>query len=211
MPYTEKSQKTLEERHKGKIYNGIEILGFSQLKLTQEKSESKLGFKKCAFYICKCHCGKIFETKATYVKTGRTRSCGCKRNKMLIERNKAFRQESELVGFNNLYSKYKNNANTKDREFTLTKEQFKIITSQNCHYCGEPPHKISKGERKKLFQHDINNGYVYNGIDRKDSNLGYSFLNSLPCCEICNKAKRDLPYDDFCKWIKILVKFNKNV
>jgi len=40
-----------------------------------------------------------------------------------------------------------------------------------------------------------------NGIDRIDSQLGYNKENCLSCCEICNKAKRDLSLTEFVKWI----------
>lgn len=43
---------------------------------------------------------------------------------------------------------------------------------------------------------------LVNGIDRADSNRGYIKENCLPCCETCNKAKRDLAIDDFYNWLK---------
>lgn len=53
--------------------------------------------------------------------------------------------------------------------------------------------------------------YLYNGLDRVDSNKGYLKENVVPCCEICNKAKRDLSLCQFKKWINRLIKYNNNV
>ena len=36
-----------------------------------------------------------------------------------------------------------------------------------------------------------------NGIDRFDNQFGYESTNSVPCCEQCNKIKRDLSGQDF--------------
>ena len=43
--------------------------------------------------------------------------------------------------------------------------------------------------------------FVRNGLDRVDSNLGYTLDNVLPCCSICNYAKQDLRQDVFMQWI----------
>ena len=40
------------------------------------------------------------------------------------------------------------------------------------------------------------------GLDRKDSDLGYTFDNCVPCCWDCNRVKSDrIPYDDMVKFI----------
>jgi hypothetical protein len=39
--------------------------------------------------------------------------------------------------------------------------------------------------------------FKYSGIDRIDSNLGYSRDNCVPCCKRCNLAKRKMSYGDF--------------
>ena len=43
----------------------------------------------------------------------------------------------------------------------------------------------------------IYGGYTYNGIDRKDNNLGYEKANCVPCCKRCNQMKNDMTMDEF--------------
>ena len=47
--------------------------------------------------------------------------------------------------------------------------------------------------------------YYANGIDRKSNQKGYTPQNCVPCCEICNKAKRNMNYVKFMGWIELLV------
>ena len=51
----------------------------------------------------------------------------------------------------------------------------------------------------------------FNGIDRIDSNIGYTVNNCVPCCTICNHMKNDLTTDEFYNHIKLLynLHFNK--
>ncbi|UCF84267.1 MAG: hypothetical protein JSV50_01135, partial [Desulfobacteraceae bacterium] len=39
--------------------------------------------------------------------------------------------------------------------------------------------------------------FACNGIDSKDSDKGYTKLTTVPCCEICNRMKRDWKAVDF--------------
>lgn len=76
------------------------------------------------------------------------------------------------------YKIYQNNAKHKDRNFDLTENEFCEITSKPCTYCGE--------------YSDTYNGELFNGVDRIDSDLGYSIDNCVPCCTTCNRMKLDL-------------------
>ncbi len=74
------------------------------------------------------------------------------------------------------YGRYKFGAKRRGFEFSLTVEQFSLIISQNCSYCGS----------KESI-----------GIDRVDNNVGYSIENSVPCCTMCNMMKKNLPVEIF--------------
>jgi hypothetical protein len=37
-------------------------------------------------YLCKCECGNFVEVRGTYLKSGHTTSCGCKRRKAYRDR-----------------------------------------------------------------------------------------------------------------------------
>lgn len=76
------------------------------------------------------------------------------------------------------YSSQKHNIPTE-----LTENEFISLFQGDCHYCGETaPAKL-------------------NGIDRINSNLGYTQSNTVSCCWRCNRAKNDTPYDEFIEWI----------
>ncbi len=84
------------------------------------------------------------------------------------------------------YSSYKRSARLRGYSFNLTPEQFAKICEQPCHYCG-----------------DLDD---YNGIDRKDNNIGYELENCLPCCTTCNYAKHELGYDEFIRLCRKILK-----
>lgn len=113
------------------------------------------------------------------------------------------------VSYRGLYQRYKCNAKTYKRKFDLTFEIFKFLISNTCSYCNSlpntkyNPYLKTNGDFKQLGRF-MDKTYVdtltitYNGIDRKDSNLGYTLLNSVTCCWTCNQLKKDLfSYEEF--------------
>ena len=135
---------------------------------------------------------------------GHTLSCGCLRSEMSSQRLKSFERanklESGVGSCNYLWNNYKQGAKKRGLSFEVPKDVFKLITSSDCHYCGSEPNGFVKGRRS-------NGAYVFNGIDRRDSSVGYVEGNMLPCCSVCNYAKNDMKYEDFQDWIQQLVKF----
>jgi len=148
------------------------------------------------FWLCRCDCGNDAIVNVYALLNGRTVSCGCRRKSITLL------PEGE-ASFNCVYKSYKQNADARDILFELTREEFKNLTSQNCYYCGLETRQYSK------WRSDHQNGaYVHNGIDRVDSSRGYIFDNCVPCCRVCNVAKRDMPVDDFYAWIERVYKFS---
>ena len=80
----------------------------------------------------------------------------------------------------NRFSSYKSRAKKRDVIFRLTIEQFALITSKPCIYCG-----------------GFIEGKDFCGIDRLDSAKGYLFENCVSCCYKCNLMKRDYSRDSF--------------
>ena len=128
----------------------------------------------------KCDCGNQKVISIRNVISGKTKSCGCI-NKAAVESTIKY-----------LYNRYKFKAEQKSLIFNLSLEQFKIITSQDCHYCKVKPSQKAKNN---------NIIYIYNGIDRKDNNIGYELNNSLPCCKVCNRAKNSMTYIEFIEYL----------
>lgn len=96
-------------------------------------------------------------------------------------------------------------ARSRGLAFDVTIEQFARIIHQACHYCGS----LDKNSSQVILSHSdgtsFKTSYRYNGIDRMDNALGYIVENCVPCCFVCNRAKREMPYDDFLEWISSLV------
>lgn len=164
----------------GKVFGMLTVLERAVNNYTHKGKQSLARWK------VKCVCGKEKVVYGQHLRQGRTKSCGC-----LIGRWK--RYQFGQAARNYVFNYYKYSAKSKARPWQLNKEQFGDITSFNCHYCGAEPEK-----QKKL----PSGTFVYNGIDRKDNHKGYTLDNVVPCCEICNLAKRDLTYEDFVSWLK---------
>ena len=143
-----------------------------------------------------CDCGNITIAAPGDVKRGHTKSCGC------YSRSGDWqRKEPGHSAFISLWCNY-NHPSRARKGFELTKEEFRDITKQNCHYCGIEPHQISKTQSG-------NGVYIYNGIDRANSSKGYTLENSVPCCKLCNVAKNNMTREEFLAWIERVYFFNK--
>ena len=143
--------------------------------------------QKRAMWNVRCDCGAEKIISTSNLTHGNTVSCGCK----LREGNHT--KPSGVASLNHKYAAYAARAKThkKQLSFELTLDEFAFLTSSPCHYCGIVGASATKAKPTS------NGAYVSNGIDRKDSNLGYTLKNCVPCCPICNLMKRDLPYKDF--------------
>lgn len=97
-----------------------------------------------------------------------------------------------------VYNSYKKRASTKDMQFSLTVEDFELMTSKPCHYCGKEPAQVRKIK-------GVQGEYVYNGIDRINNSKGYEHGNCVPCCGICNSMKYTLSVEDFIEHIKLIL------
>lgn len=145
-------------------------------------------------WMCQCACGGTKEVRSSLLVKQKVKTCGCSGKS----------SEKLPVGessFNELYGRYKRQAETRGHSFELSKETFREYTTSLCFYCGSyPKNRVTNGKTGEYF---------YNGIDRKDNTKGYTVENTVPCCTICNRAKRDLPFEEFCSWIENLIKFTK--
>jgi len=137
-----------------------------------------------------CECGTQRNVTKYNLISGCSKGCGCVKSK------------PGRVGFYLLYQAYKIRSKKRKITFSLTKGEFRKITSKNCFYCGSPPsqimknHYISKVKSRGTAASD-NTKYLYNGIDRIDSKSGYTIKNSVPCCSCCNFAKRTMTQGQF--------------
>jgi hypothetical protein len=119
-----------------------------------------------------------------------------KNEAILLERAKkivARRQEKQKLAYSNRqntaepkqYKSYRLRANAKRIKFELSQEEFFSLIEMDCTYCGG----------------------VGGGIDRKDSKIGYTKENSVPCCWKCNNMKYTHSIDNFIKHVKKIYNF----
>jgi hypothetical protein len=132
-------------------------------------------------FICQCTCGEIKSVQSNALLLGKSQSCGC------LVRN----DEKEIwEGQFHYHQKYM--AEPRGLELSLTLEQFKALSQSNCHYCNEAPFLATRSGIR-----DGQPTQFRNGIDRKDSSLGYVIENCVPCCFPCNLMKGTTPYEEF--------------
>ena len=142
------------------------------------------------FYLCKCNCGKEKIIQGSLMISGNTKSCGCLRKEV----RQLSRLPNDLAVKRQIIFGYKRHAKDRNISYNISENDFIKLLSKDCYYCGLIPSNIRKTKN--------HTGFVYSGIDRVDSNKGYTKENCVACCEQCNKAKSNITKDEFAKWIK---------
>ena len=155
-------------------------------------------------WLCRCDCGNERTVSIDYlIRKGSVKSCGCSK---YDPRRTLYNFKNPLpagrAARNIVFATYRTSARRRGFSWELTGEQFDEITGQDCHYCGCPPSSVKRNPYRNSSE------WTYNGIDRVDSSVGYTPENVVPCCEICNKAKRDLSYGEFMAWIARLTEYH---
>lgn len=159
---------------------------------------------KRSTHLWRCECGTEKEILTYNVVSGHVVSCGCYQKELLTKNASLLNRKPDgVAAFNHVYRNYKARANNRNMIFTLTEDQFKSIITKPCSYCGiEPSQEFASYKAK-------NSGvFLYNGVDRIDSNLGYVDGNVVPCCWICNRAKGELSTEKFLEWSKRVYEHN---
>lgn len=163
-------------------------------------------YKNRRYWNCTCACGKITVCSTNDLRSNNTKSCGCLNKELTRKRS---RKEKGHGGFTRLYNRYKSSAKQKNHTFELTKDNFKKLTKQNCHYCGkEPCQEITVIGKRVTEEGKLHSKYVYNGVDRKNNDYGYTKINSIPCCSVCNYLKLNKNY---CEFVEHIHKISDNL
>lgn len=179
-------------------------------------NDVKPGGRRKVQWVCKCDCGEERIYNPCTLKSGTVVSCGCYR------RENAAKLKLEapwMISRNRVVTHYRYAAKRQEREFSLTDEQCFALLEGNCHYCGVVPSNITnvyfnkdgtvaKGRANRPRNREAD--YAYNGIDRKEGDVGYTAGNCVSCCEMCNFAKRVSSYDDFIDWLDRAATFWSN-
>ena len=163
----------------GKTFGDLTIVSWAGL------SKDRRNLFKC---ICSCGNEKIVLIKN--LQRNSTTNCGCKSKK-----GQRYHKEFGESNFNSICGYYKRNAKKKGLNFCLSKKQLHDLFSKECYYCGVPPSRV--GHKKNTY-----GDYIYNGIDRLDSSIGYIESNCVPCCTQCNYLKSNMKEKEFLKIIE---------
>jgi len=165
---------------------------YGRLTVIEEAGHNKNGK---ILWKCICDCGKEAVISGALLRNGKTKSCGCFSSEVSRKLCKDRALPLGQACFNTLYGNYKNQAQRRELPFELTKEDFSFLTQMNCYYCGIVPKQTINKKRQ-------NGPYIYNGIDRIDSNKGYTLDNVVPCCGVCNRMKMDMNSFEFKEHIR---------
>lgn len=159
---------------------------FGRLKIISMSHQDKRWRKH---YLCRCECGNEKTIQGSLLASGNTKSCGC----LVKDTRSATRVPNNHSEITAVILGYKRHAKGRGYTWELSREQAENLFRSDCHYCGSPPANI------KIHKNTVN-PFSYSGIDRINNKLGYVQGNVVPCCNICNRAKRDMDVTEFYDW-----------
>jgi hypothetical protein len=172
-------------QNKGHDLTGVRFHSLVVVKATNRRENGYV------IWVARCDCGNLIERPSYRFLRG-LKTCGCGPvGRPRIKNNGAH--------VNALFAHAKLSAQSRNIPWSLTTDVARHLFESDCHYCG-----ISPSER---YTHsNLSGTYKANGIDRKDSKLGYTVDNCVSCCWTCNRAKASMTYDSFITWIKLAYK-----
>jgi hypothetical protein len=153
---------------------------------------------------CVCDCGTVLNIRLSYVKTGKTKSCGCLNvESVKINLKKAQRARP---GLQPRLGSAKKIFTDRYSDGNLSFEEFVVLSQEKCFYCGDEPkntYNAYKYANSRFSKQRIQDGdFIYNGLDRINSLLNHDRDNVVPSCEDCNKAKLTRSVHDFLVWVE---------
>ena len=146
--------------------------------------------------VCICDCGNSRMVRVTRLRTGKIFQCAAcamseARESGRLTRRKVPVGESILRA---VISDYRQNAKRKGIAFELPDKECIDLLKSACFYCGAKPQQFHRAK--------LGASSAFNGIDRKNNDIGYVSGNVVPCCRQCNYAKRDMTLEEFFAWVR---------
>ena len=172
-------------------------------KLLVLNKSNKKGNNGQAYWICICDCGKEHVVSGESLRSGRSKSCGClRKNPPNKENNRVVAIWKQLYN-STIIKRSKKQGYVSNISFS----KFKEMSQDKCFYCGLEHSNIATD---KSYNGVKASTVVvkYNGIDRVNSELGYSVNNTVTCCKYCNIAKNIMTKDEFMRFIKRVYEYN---
>lgn len=176
----------------GKTFGRLTVLSFSHREKVDEGT--------VIFYLCRCECGNEKIIRGASLFRGLTKSCGCLQKEHAIKLGQSTRTDGRMMSAKLVWDHvYKDGCSF---------DTFLKLSQECCHYCGINPSTkfniyINKnGLIKNGISEDWANQcwFIYNGLDRINSELDHREENIVPCCAVCNYAKSNMSIDEFRSW-----------
>ena len=153
---------------------------------------------------CRCDCGNEKIVVGDNLSSGKSNSCGCLKKEFLSKKGNQFWLYSDrrLAIYKVQYSHLKRRHSKFSGEI-FSFEEFVKKSESPCHYCGLEWSKEIQDRRNETIKDGLFSDVVVkcNGIDRIDSEVGYTSKNTVPCCKYCNTAKNTMTQEEFKRWI----------
>lgn len=149
--------------------------------------KGKISYRKR--YYCRCDCGFEFSADGTRLRSNKIKRCAYCSYKLRPQSINRYTSEERLYKL-----QIEGRCKKSNIENQLTLQEFTELIKQNCYYCECPPKIVNHLLRNK---HVKRNPIKANGIDRKDSSIGYIMSNCVPCCWDCNRMKGVLTINAF--------------
>lgn|SRR5574343_81654 len=181
---------TKKECPGGKNIKNMEGTTFGALKVIQ-KSTYKAKYTKTIWWECECLCGKKCIVNGTDLRTGKTKTCGCRTS---------IKNKRNWQGYNNIpksnWRVLNNNAIQRSLEFNLTIE-----------YCDE----LFEKQNKKCYLSGLDISFKDKtaSLDRIDNTKGYIVGNVGWVHKTINNMKQAISKEDFIYFCKKVSEFNK--
>lgn len=180
--------------------NSKDLSGYISGRLRVISESERRGQYGAKYWLCFCDpglegCGKYYDVLVNRLIAKKTTSCGCKNREITAKRN----EPKYSSPFHAIGKQLKDRMEKIGYEYCLTDEFLEENMTKPCYYCGTPP-SLLYAKRA-----------VYNGLDRADNLVGYTPVNSVPCCKFCNKAKWAYGQDVFLAWIQRIRSYSLNI
>lgn len=146
---------------------------------------------------CVCDCGNVKQASFKNLQRGSTKHCGCDKT------YENFGLPHGIAAKRRLILRYISNAKSRKLEFNLSSKECENLFKGNCYLCGTPPSGVIKAKGNR-------GSYVYSGIDRIDSNKGYTLENTKSCCAECNYLKSNKTNEVFLAHIERIWKHQQS-
>lgn len=174
---------------KGRKIGELTVVGYSH-------SHVQPSGQKRAMWHVECSCGVSKAMSASSLTHGKTLSCG---HVGAEKRAKARLLPDNQAEKNYVYLAYRGSALARGIIFDIEKQDFLEIIKMDCAYCGCGPSNMRKPRSSN------GSPFLYNGIDRIDSDLGYVLGNVTASCQRCNFMKGSLGRNEFIEHLKRII------